>query len=161
MQVIQTIRSNAMFYCATQHPEPEKSSTVLAGASDKRIYQFDFNSGDLVQEYHYHLGPVNTITFIEENRLFVSSSDDKTLRLWELGVPVQVKVIADPAMHSMPAVAKHPGGKFLMYQSLDNQIVGYTCTRKLRPNRKKTFRGHLVGGTACQVCTPASFEGWA
>lgn len=43
-----------------------------------------------VQEYHYHLGPVNTITFIEEGRMFVSTSDDKTLRVWELGVPVQV-----------------------------------------------------------------------
>lgn len=43
-----------------------------------------------MQEYHYHLGPVNTITFIEEGRMFVSTSDDKTLRVWELGVPVQV-----------------------------------------------------------------------
>lgn len=64
---------------------------VLAGASDKKVYQFDFNSGDLIQEYHYHIGAVNTVTFIEENRMFVSSADDKTLRVWELGVPVQVR----------------------------------------------------------------------
>lgn len=91
LQVIQTIRSGAVFYCATLHPEPAKSHMVLAGASDKKVYQFDFNSGDLIQEYHYHIGAVNTVTFIEENRMFVSSADDKTLRVWELGVPVQVR----------------------------------------------------------------------
>jgi pre-mRNA-processing factor 17 len=45
---------------------------------------------NIVQEYHYHLGPVNTITFIEDGKMFVSTSDDKTLRVWELGIPVQV-----------------------------------------------------------------------
>lgn len=108
-----------------------------------------------MQEYHYHLGAVNTITFIEENRMFVSTSDDKTIRLWELGVPVQVKAIADPSMHSMPAAAMHPTGKFLCFQSLDSQIVTYAAGAKLRPNKKKIFKGHVVGGNACQVCSRA------
>ena len=43
-----------------------------------------------MQEYHYHLGAVNTITYVEDNTHFVSSADDKTLRVWELGIPVQV-----------------------------------------------------------------------
>jgi hypothetical protein len=65
---------------------------------------------------------------------------------------VQVKYIADPSMHSMPAVGEHPNGKALCYQSLDNQIVTYTTSGRFRQNRKKTFRGHLVAGNACQVC---------
>eukprot|EP00892_Ulva_mutabilis_P000878 jgi/Ulvmu1/10791/UM069_0025.1 len=150
-QVIRTIRHNTMFYCATLHPDPAKQNVLLAGAADKRVYQFDLDSGDMVQEYHYHLGPVNTITFIEEGRMFVSTSDDKTLRVWELGVPVQVKYIADPSMHSMPAVGEHPNGKALCYQSLDNQIVTYTTAGRFRQNRKKTFKGHLIAGNACQV----------
>ena len=36
-----------------------------------------------MQEYDRHLGSVNTITFIDENRRFVSTSDDKSLRIWE------------------------------------------------------------------------------
>ena len=62
-----------------------------------------------------------------------------------------VQVIADPAMHSMPAAAKHPSGKWLCYQSLDSQIVTYGCSGKFRQNKKKVFKGHLVGGNACQV----------
>jgi hypothetical protein len=64
---------------------------------------------------------------------------------------VQVKYIADPSMHSMPAVAEHPNGKALCYQSLDNQIVTYNTTGRFRQNRKKTFKGHLTSGHACQA----------
>ena len=35
-----------------------------------------------------HQAAVNSITFIDEGRRFVSSSDDKSLRLWEYGIPV-------------------------------------------------------------------------
>jgi WD40 repeat protein len=47
-----------------------------------------------VQEYDYHLGAVNTITFVDEGRRFVTTSDDKTIRVWEYGIPVQVCVEA-------------------------------------------------------------------
>ena len=38
----------------------------LAGMSDKKILQYDTRSGEMVQEYDHHLGPVNTITFCDE-----------------------------------------------------------------------------------------------
>jgi pre-mRNA-processing factor 17 len=34
-------------------------------------------SDKITQQYEEHLGPVNTITFIDNNRRFVSTSDDK------------------------------------------------------------------------------------
>jgi len=69
------------------------------------------NTGKITQEYDQHLGPVNTITFFDNNRRFVSTSDDKSLRVWEWGIPVVIKYIAEPHMHSMPAVASHPSRK--------------------------------------------------
>ncbi len=45
--------------------------------------QWDVESGEVVQEYDRHLGAVNTITFVDENRRFVTTSDDKSLRVWE------------------------------------------------------------------------------
>ena len=57
-----------------------------------------------------HLGAVNTITFVDENRRFVTTSDDKSLRVWEWDTPVDMKYIAEPNMHTMPFVSlSHDG----------------------------------------------------
>ena len=132
------------------HPDEDKQHTFLAGMSDKKIIQFDTNTGEMTQEYDQHLGPVNTITFVDENRRFVTTSDDKTMRAWDYDIPVVIKYVADPLMHSMPAVSTHPNKKWLACQSLDNQIVVYSSD-SFRQNRKKVFKGHSVAGYACQV----------
>lgn len=120
----------------------------------------------------------------------------QTLRVWEYGIPVQIKYIADPSMHSMPAVAVHPNSaqtreaaqlsrhtrrprvpvgvhrfrpelylgfasrlspfpspaaQWLAAQSMDNQIVIYSCKERFRLNSKKHFAGHSNSGYACQV----------
>lgn len=101
-------------------------------------------------EYDRHLGPVNTITFIDENRKFVSTSDDKSIRVWDWNIPVDVKYISEPHMHSMPAVTLSPTKKWLACQSLDNQILIYGVGDRFKLNKKKRFQGHLVAGYSCQ-----------
>lgn len=61
-----------------------------------------------------HLGPVNTITFVDDNRRFVTTSDDKSIRAWDFDVPVNIKSIAEPDMHSIPAITLHPNGTSLL-----------------------------------------------
>ncbi|PWN27519.1 WD40 repeat-like protein [Jaminaea rosea] len=129
---------------------PEQPNIFLAGMHDKKIVQFDIDSGEITQEYDQHLGPVNSITFVDENRRFVTTSDDKTMRAWDFDIPVVIKYVADPLMHSMPAVTVHPNGKWLAAQSLDNSVLVYS-TDSLRQNRKKIFKGHTVAGYACEV----------
>ncbi|RXW18919.1 hypothetical protein EST38_g6937 [Candolleomyces aberdarensis] len=137
-------------YVVRFHPDDDKQNIFLAGMSDKKIIQYDMNSGEITQEYDQHLGPVNTITFVDENRRFVTTSDDKTIRAWDFDIPVVIKYIAEPHMHSMPAVTLHPSNKYFAAQSLDNQILVYS-TDNFRQNRKKRFAGHSVAGYACQV----------
>ena len=132
------------------HPDPS-STEFLAGMSDKKIIQFDTRSGQLTQEYDHHLGPVNTITFVDENRRFITTSDDKSLRAWEFNIPVPIKFIAEPYMYSMVRASPHPNGKYVAFQSLDNQIVVYASTDRFRQNRKKCFRGHNNAGHAIDV----------
>ena len=113
-------------------------------------------SDALVQEYNYHLGAVNTVTFVDEGRRFVSTSDDKTIRVWEFGIPVQIKYIADPSLHSIPAVAVHPNSQWLIGTSLDNQIVTYAARDRFRQNRKKFFKVRLALPTLCTMTNPFS-----
>ena len=57
------------------------------------------------QEYDYHLAAVNTITFVDEGRRFVTTSDDKTIRVWEMGINVQVRMLPQSIALALRAVA--------------------------------------------------------
>ncbi|KAA1468487.1 pre-mRNA splicing factor [Dentipellis sp. KUC8613] len=149
-QCLQRFSNGKIPYVVRFHPDEDKQHIFLAGMSDKKIVQYDINSGEITQEYDQHLGPVNTITFVDDNRRFVTTSDDKTIRAWDFDIPVVIKYIAEPHMHSMPAVTLHPSKKYFAAQSLDNQILIYS-TDNFRQNRKKRFAGHSVAGYACQV----------
>ena len=135
-------------YCIKVHPKDP--NTLLAGCSNKHIVQYDMRSGKVEQVYDQHLGAVNTITFCEENRRFATTADDKKMLIWEFGIPVPIKHIADPTLHSMPAVTKTPNDKWLLCQNLDNQITTYSASDRFKLNRKKTFKGHVVAGYACE-----------
>lgn len=133
------------------NPSPEHSNEFLAGMSDKKIVQFDTRTRELVQEYDHHLNAINTIVFVDDNRRFMTTSDDKSLRAWDYNIPVPIKYIAEPYMYPMTRAASHPSGKYVAYQSSDNQIVVYGATDKFRQNRKKSYRGHNNAGTGIDI----------
>ncbi|XP_055334696.1 pre-mRNA-processing factor 17-like [Paramacrobiotus metropolitanus] len=137
-------------YCVKFHPDEDKQHLFVCGMQDKKILCWDTRSGEMVQEYDRHLGAVNTITFIDDNRRFISTSDDKSVRVWEWDIPVDMKYIADPGMHSMPAVTQAPNGKWCAMQAMDNKLMIFSCLNRYKFNRKKTFGGHMVAGYACQ-----------
>ncbi|KAL6876989.1 WD40-repeat-containing domain protein [Trichoderma novae-zelandiae] len=138
------------------NPDPEHSNEFLAGMSDKKIVQFDIRTpNQVVQEYDHHLAAINTITFVDNNRRFMTTSDDKSLRAWDYNIPVPIKYIAEPDMYPMTRAALHPSGKYVAYQSSDNQILVYGANDKFRQNRKKSYRGHNNAGLAIDLdCSP-------
>ncbi|XP_048239614.1 pre-mRNA-processing factor 17-like [Haliotis rufescens] len=138
-------------YCIKFNPDEDKQHLFVAGTSDKKIVCWDIRSGEVVQEYDRHLGAVNSITFVDQNRRFVTTSDDKSLRVWEWDIPVDFKYIADPSMHSMPSVTLSPNGKWLACQSMDNKICVFNVLNRFKFMRKKTFTGHMVAGYACSI----------
>jgi len=130
---------------------PVNNNEFLAACSNNKIIQWDIRANEIVQEYDRHLMAVNTVLFVDEGRRFISTSDDKSIRIWEYGIPVDIKVIQEPHMHSMPSVANHPKGKYFAAQSLDNQILIYGSSGRFSLNKKKRFSGHITAGYACQV----------
>eukprot|EP00996_Jenningsia_fusiforme_P001270 NODE_2163_length_1274_cov_23.921633_g1967_i0.p1 GENE.NODE_2163_length_1274_cov_23.921633_g1967_i0~~NODE_2163_length_1274_cov_23.921633_g1967_i0.p1 ORF type:complete len:366 (+),score=68.18 NODE_2163_length_1274_cov_23.921633_g1967_i0:43-1098(+) len=150
-KVIATFTTGKQPNVVKVHPDEGRQSIFLAGMADKKIVQWDQRSNQITQEYNQHLGPVNTITFIDSNTKFVTTSDDKTVRVWEWDIPFVVKYIADPGMHSMPTGTMANSGKWIAYQSMDNQIKLFANGERFKPHGKKAFRGHCVSGYACQI----------
>ena len=42
--------------------------------------------------------------------------------IWDYNIPVPIKYISEPSMHSIPSTTLHPTGKCWVGQSLDNQV---------------------------------------
>ena len=148
-KVIRSFTNRRTPFCVKFHPAEDKQNIFLAGCSNKKILQFDTNSKEIVQQYEEHLGSIDTITFIENGRRFVSTADDKKMYVWEFGIPVVAKHISEPDMHAVPAATMHPNMKYFAGQSMDNKIVIYDCKGNFKMNRKKRFSGHLSSGYAC------------
>jgi pre-mRNA-processing factor 17 len=49
-------------------------------------------------------------------------------------------------MYALTRSSAHPSGKYVAFQSMDNQIVVYAAGDKFRQNRKKGFRRHNTSG---------------
>ena len=147
--MLKSCRNRKLPYVVKFNPDTDKQNVFLTGCSNKQILQYDTNTGKVEQIYDQHLASVNTITWCEENRRFASTADDKKMLIWEYGIPVPIKHIADPTLHSMPAVTKTPNDKWMLCQNLDNQITCYSASDRFKLNRKKVFKGHVVAGYAC------------
>jgi pre-mRNA-processing factor 17 len=147
-QLVQSIEVPALPQCLAHYPGSE---SFMVGCENSKIYQYDLRSGEMNLIYERHLSAVNSITFIDQGRRFVSSSSDKTLRYWESGTPVEIKILQEDWMFSCPKAAFCPANGFIAYQSMDNQVLLYGGTQEngYKLNRKKRYVGHLVAGYAC------------
>jgi len=140
----------AIPYCVRVHPTD--SNILLVGTADRKVLQWDLRdkSSSPCTEYVEHSAAINTITFFDSNKRFVTSSDDKTLRVWQYGQSTGSRLIADSSMVSMPYAVHHPSEHLIAFQSLDNRINIYSTTDTLTL-RAKRFIGHATSGYACQV----------
>lgn len=151
-QVVQSIKLPAHPFCGKLNPDDARQYAFLVGDIDKKVSQYDLRSGELTCTYNDHLGPVNTVTFVDENRKFASTSDDKKVFLWEFGIPIVVKHISDPEMHAVTATDIHPNDKYFVGQASDNRIMCYDVKGgTIRLNKKKKFAGHMSAGHSISV----------
>jgi pre-mRNA-processing factor 17 len=112
------------------NPSAENGHEFLAGLSDNRILQYDSRAGnETVQEYDHHLGAINTIEFIDENRRFMSTSDDRSLRVWEYGIPVEIKTIR--YVHALSDILFHAN---------PSQRTRHVCPHDVRPAPQRQVR---------------------
>ena len=147
-RVVSSFDAQAIPYCVRFNPS--KPNEFLAGCSNKVVLQYDVrDANNTVQTYDAHMGAVNSLTFVDDSRRFVSSADDKVLRVWDYGIPIVIKYVSDPKLHSMPVIAPHPNHNWLACQSMDNQVTVFSARNRFKLNNKKTFRGHKVAGYAC------------
>ncbi|QPG76337.1 hypothetical protein FOA43_003723 [Brettanomyces nanus] len=127
---------------------PNNQNEFLVGTNKMTVEHYDISADEIIQTYEHHTGAINYLEFIAENKNFVTSSEDKSLKVWDLRINMPIKQIADPKQHSMPYLRLHPDGRYFVAQSMDNTIVTFSTkkTDKFRKNKRKLFKGHNSAG---------------
>lgn len=134
---------------------PNNENEMIVGLSNHKIYHYDLSSPNFsnpIQVYSHHLGAINSLLVVENNKRFLSTSDDKSVRIWDWQIDSPVKVISDPTQHSMPVAALHPDQDFIALQSMDNTVQVIHGHGKFKFSRKKVFKGHNVAGYGIELC---------
>ena len=142
-KVIKSFKLKNYPFCVKFNPKPEYMHTFLMGSSGKKIAQYDTRTGTRSLVYDEHLGPVNSITFIENGKKFASSSDDRKIFIWEFGLPVCIKHVQEPEQKAITAAAMHPSGLYYAGQANNNIIQIFDLKAgTFRKNAKRKFIGH-------------------
>lgn len=125
---------------------PFNNDEFLVGLTNNKIDHYSISKNDVLQSYDHHLGAINNITFLRDSQRFISTSEDKTIRVWDIGVNIPIKLISDPTLHSIPVVKVHPNDKYFIGQAMDNSIMVFSSKDRFKTNKKKLFTGHNCAG---------------
>lgn len=128
---------------------PLKPNEFIVGLSNSKIHHYDdrvLAKQGLVQVYDHHLSSILNLRYFPDGSKFISSSEDKTVRIWENQVNIPIKQISDTTQHSMPYIDIHPEHHYFCTQSMDNTIYTYGMKPKYKKHPKKFFKGHLSAG---------------
>ena len=146
-KAITTFRVQKHPYCLRFNPDLDKQHSFLNASMNYKVEQYDIRTSKRTVVYEDHMGPVNSIVFCDNNKRFVSCGDDKKIYLWEFGIPIVIKHIADPSVPAITKTCAHPNGRYFLGQTQTNKILVFnTQDSGLRLNKKKKFSGHLNSG---------------
>lgn len=133
---------------------PLHGNEFIVGLSNSKINHYDDRVAahqGLVQVYDHHLSSILSLEFFPDGSKFISSSEDKTVRIWENQVNIPIKQISDTAQHSMPFLKVHPDHHYFCAQSMDNTIYSFSMKPKYRRHPNKHFSGHQSAGYGIHI----------
>ncbi|KAI7906558.1 WD40-repeat-containing domain protein [Cokeromyces recurvatus] len=78
---VKTIHTKESLTSVSIHPNHQQ---FVAGIEEKLwVHIYDFNTGEVVDVSKGHHGPVHTVSYSPDGKIYASGSEDGTIRLWQ------------------------------------------------------------------------------
>lgn len=148
-EILKTFKLNSICNCIKFNPN--NNDEFLIGLMNNKIEHHSISANEILQTYNHHLGSVNDLLFLNDGTKFISTSEDKTIRVWEININIPIKLISDPTLHSMPILRLHPTEEYFIAQSMDNSILVFSTKDRFKTNKKKVFKGHDCAGYGISI----------
>lgn len=73
--------------CAVYSASLLKENRIfVCGGEDLKLYKYNYDTGEEIESFKGHFGPVHCVRFSPDGELYASGSEDGTLRLWQTEV---------------------------------------------------------------------------
>lgn len=92
-------------FSASCHPQ---GGSFVAGGDDFVMYRYGMANGDKLESHKGHFGPVHSVRYAPDGRVYASGSEDGTLRLWQHSIGETYGLWRAVAAVAPPVVAE-PG----------------------------------------------------
>lgn len=132
-------------------------NTLLTGLADGRVQLWDIRSHKaMIREFWHHTDAISTITSLNSDT-FATTSEDRTVKVWELRDSVPRAVLSKPEVCEVfAATVKHPCNDTILCSALSSELVSF----KFDPNdfSLKRRARHLIGHKSAGMIVKPAFS---
>lgn len=135
-------------------PLEDHSEEIIVALANGSAVHYDFRLDGNKEKclvYNYHTKPTLSLAFLPGTKYFVTSSEDTSIALWEMGIDKPLFVCQQPWMSAVTALVAHPKESAIAAQMAGKEIAVFKVTsNSLEPDVNRSFVGCETQSFPCR-----------
>lgn len=135
-------------------PTEDHNDELVVSLSNGSLVHYDFRLDGNKEKclvYNFHKQSCLSLAFLPGSKYFVSSSEDKSLALWELGNDKPLCSIQESWMSAVTALAAHPKESVIVAQMAGKEMAVFKITsQSIEPDVNRSFIGCETQSFPCR-----------